>query len=164
MKHYHLKTYVMTHHYDIISLWLIIITRIQYMYIQLDPKEDEASSENTESDTVADSEGKDETQSRGSITWFQKIKELLSDMACFTRPVTPLIQVTSTMLMQADQLSTLFRSRHRRRIIIHRCRRHRWWRRRHRQRPRRRGIFLFVIYQIFYSKRNIYKQTNKQKI
>ena len=59
------------------------------MYIQLDPKEDEASSENTESDTV---EG-DNSGEKSENSWFQKVKELLSDMACFTRPVTPLIQV-----------------------------------------------------------------------
>jgi len=64
-----------------------------YMYIQLDPKDDDASSENTESDTV----GEESSAEKSEHSWFQRMKELLSDMACFTRPVTPLIQVKTPM-------------------------------------------------------------------
>lgn len=47
---------------------------------------DDQSSENTESDTVAE-----ETEKEPTL--FQKFKELLSDVACFTRPTTPFVQI-----------------------------------------------------------------------
>jgi len=47
---------------------------------------DDQSSENTESDTVAE-----ETEKEPTL--FQKFKELLSDILCFTRPTTPFVQI-----------------------------------------------------------------------
>ena len=54
---------------------------------------DDQSSENTESDTVAE-----ETEKEPTL--FQKFKELLSDVACFTRPTTPFVQVNSFCVFQ----------------------------------------------------------------
>jgi hypothetical protein len=49
---------------------------------------DDQSSENTESDTVAE-----ETEKEPTL--FQKFRELLSDILSFTRPTTPFVQVKS---------------------------------------------------------------------
>lgn len=75
-----------------LKFWVVNKLLKKYINPRVDPYTelpgDDQSSENTESDTVAE-----ETEKEPTL--FQKFKELLSDVACFTRPTTPFVQVNS---------------------------------------------------------------------